>query len=401
MATSLIHKKSSTAGSAPTATDLQPGELALNLSDKKIYSKDTSGNIIEFSGEAAGVLLYAEKPVAQTTPSATGNNSLAFGSSSVSSGVSSVSFGEALAQGDYSIAINIQDNTNTYGALGFGSIAMGENSKADNIGALSIGESCTASGEKALAIGESSIAAGFEGFALGSQSEASGYRAFAAGFKSISSGSWSFSIGPREALASGHGSMAIGRFAEATGRHAVCISSTEFGESVASGEHSFAIGNKAEASIIGKMVYSGPNFGSLGDAQTGTQVLFATTLDGSSTISYLTSNGQNKSDDNQICLAPDSALTFSGTVIAREDSSDGSEYASWEIKGVALRDTGLNTIVLGYSTSTKTFSTTNASSWAISILADTSHGAITIRADGESSTNIRWVASIQTSEVKY
>ena len=47
MATKIIHKKSSVAGSVPQASDLQPGELAVNLADQIIYTKDTSGNIIE------------------------------------------------------------------------------------------------------------------------------------------------------------------------------------------------------------------------------------------------------------------------------------------------------------------------------------------------------------------
>ena len=46
MATKIIHKKSSVSGSQPSAIDLQPGELALNLADKIIYSKTTDGSII-------------------------------------------------------------------------------------------------------------------------------------------------------------------------------------------------------------------------------------------------------------------------------------------------------------------------------------------------------------------
>jgi len=47
MATKIIHKKSSVAGSVPLASDLQPGELAINLADQILYTKDTSGNVIE------------------------------------------------------------------------------------------------------------------------------------------------------------------------------------------------------------------------------------------------------------------------------------------------------------------------------------------------------------------
>ncbi len=47
MATKIIHKKSSSASSVPVAGDLEPGELAINLADKKLYSKTVGGTVIE------------------------------------------------------------------------------------------------------------------------------------------------------------------------------------------------------------------------------------------------------------------------------------------------------------------------------------------------------------------
>lgn len=49
MATKIIHKKSSVGGKVPLAADLEVGELALNLVDKKIYSKQTDGTVVEMS----------------------------------------------------------------------------------------------------------------------------------------------------------------------------------------------------------------------------------------------------------------------------------------------------------------------------------------------------------------
>lgn len=48
MATKIIHKKSSVAEKVPLTTDLEIGEIAINLVDKKLFSKDGNGNIIEF-----------------------------------------------------------------------------------------------------------------------------------------------------------------------------------------------------------------------------------------------------------------------------------------------------------------------------------------------------------------
>jgi hypothetical protein len=49
MATKIIHKKSSVASSIPSAGDLEPGEIAVNLADKKLYSKTTGGTVIELA----------------------------------------------------------------------------------------------------------------------------------------------------------------------------------------------------------------------------------------------------------------------------------------------------------------------------------------------------------------
>lgn len=52
MANTLILKKSSVPSKVPLASDLQVGELAVNLSDKKLYSKDAGGTVIELGGSS-------------------------------------------------------------------------------------------------------------------------------------------------------------------------------------------------------------------------------------------------------------------------------------------------------------------------------------------------------------
>ena len=46
MANKLILKRSSVAAKVPLAGDLEPGELAVNLTDQKLYSKKTDGTVI-------------------------------------------------------------------------------------------------------------------------------------------------------------------------------------------------------------------------------------------------------------------------------------------------------------------------------------------------------------------
>jgi hypothetical protein len=45
-------KRSETPGAAPTGADLAIGELAVNLVDKKIYSKKTDGTVVGLGGVA-------------------------------------------------------------------------------------------------------------------------------------------------------------------------------------------------------------------------------------------------------------------------------------------------------------------------------------------------------------
>lgn len=47
MANTIILKKSSTASAVPAAASLQPGEVAVNLADQKLYSKTVGGTVIQ------------------------------------------------------------------------------------------------------------------------------------------------------------------------------------------------------------------------------------------------------------------------------------------------------------------------------------------------------------------
>jgi len=48
MANAILHKRSSTAASVPTAAQVTLGELVMNVADGKIYLKRTDGAIVTF-----------------------------------------------------------------------------------------------------------------------------------------------------------------------------------------------------------------------------------------------------------------------------------------------------------------------------------------------------------------
>jgi hypothetical protein len=48
MANAILHKRSSTAASVPTAAQVTLGELVMNVADGKLYLKRTDGVIVTF-----------------------------------------------------------------------------------------------------------------------------------------------------------------------------------------------------------------------------------------------------------------------------------------------------------------------------------------------------------------
>ena len=59
MATVIKPKKSETANSVPTTSDIGVGEMAVNTADKKIYIRDSSDDIVTLGSAAAGATANA------------------------------------------------------------------------------------------------------------------------------------------------------------------------------------------------------------------------------------------------------------------------------------------------------------------------------------------------------
>lgn len=68
MANKIILKKSSVASKVPLATDLDIGEIAVNLADQKLYSKNASGTVILVGNSAVGTVtsVTGTSPVASS-----------------------------------------------------------------------------------------------------------------------------------------------------------------------------------------------------------------------------------------------------------------------------------------------------------------------------------------------
>lgn len=92
MPTTIKIKNSSTTGSVPAAGNLVQGELAINLADRKIFSKTAGGTVVELSGGARGAgsddIFYENgKTVTASYTLTTNKNAMSTGPITINSGV--------------------------------------------------------------------------------------------------------------------------------------------------------------------------------------------------------------------------------------------------------------------------------------------------------------------------
>ena len=275
------------------------------------------------------------------------------------SGQGAMALGGSYASGTDSFAAAVAANFSSYGATGTNSFAAGFQAKATGTNSIAIG------GQIGIA---SAIASGATSIAL-MHATASGNSSFAWG-KSIV-------FGPR---ASGDDSVVFGTD---------CLS-TQTG--------SYAFGRYAVSNIVGKFAFSSNFFVTRGDVQTGCVVLSRGTTN--TTPTALTT-ASVASTNNQVILPNNSAYAFTGIIVARQQASGGSDYAAWEIKGAIIRDANAASTSLGTYNINVLSKTAGASAWDVALSADTTNGGLAITVTGAAATNIRWVATVQTSEVTY
>jgi len=328
-----------------TVSESSNADAALNLTGSAVVYVSATAEDIPAVQE-----LYAENPVTPTAPSATGTNSVAIGNAAVASasdaagfgkranavGAESVALGESRASGLASFAALQVTTSASYGAQGSYTIALSRNSRATNTSAIAIGDNSSATGVESVSLGVSNTASG-------SRSNVTG------------------------------------------------------GElNTASASYSRVGGLRGVSSIKSKDVWSAGRFSSNGDAQTGTFVLRSDTTD--ATAEALTSDNGSATTDNQILLPNNSAYAFHGTVVARQQASQGTACAAWKVEGLIRREGSAGTTVLVNSATTVL---DNTPAWGMTLSADTTNGGLKIEVTGAAATNIRWVATINTSEVTY
>jgi len=293
---------------------------------------------VSAAGEASLALGYLTAALSNTS-TAIGANS-AYQGSQTATGAGAMALGGSRASGTDSFAAAIANNTSSYGATGANSVAMGFQTKATGATSLSLGQQSTASGAR---------------------------------------------------------SVAIGRFATASGAGSLAINTTAVGwTTTATQNGSIAIGDGASSVIRSKLAFTNYVFSASGDSQTGIFVLRSDTT--SDTPEALTTDNSTAGTTNQIILPNNSAYAFHGTIVARQQASAGTACAAWKIEGLIRREGSAGTTVLVNSATTVLDNTPN---WGMTLSADTTNGGLKIEVTGAAATNIRFVATISTSEVTF
>ena len=357
----------------------------------QVLTTDGSGAVTFATAGGGGTALelYAENPSSPTAPSATGTNAVAIGSGAKAHSTNAIGLGNnSWARSEKTFAV-------------FG------DAQPSSIAAVAIGLGTVSSGAAALALGRDSFALAASAISLG-KGRASGADSFGA---AITNNSASYG-------ASGANSVAIGSLSKASNTSAVCISKS----STASGANSGVFGGSSGTASGGAAIVIGGSSNTASGGKSTAKGYYGNT--NGITLKHATGGGPNKQGayyvlsysttdatpialntdswtpnaTNQVILPNNSAFAFSGTIVARQQASAGTASAAWKVEGLIRREGTAGTTVLVNSATTVL---DNTPAWGMALTADTTNGGLAITVTGAASTNIRFVATINTSEVTY
>jgi len=173
----------------------------------------------------------------------------------------------------------------------------------------------------------------------------------------------------------------------ATGANAVAIGSG----SSATATNTFATGDGSSARIEGMKAFANGQFSTSGDAQHGVYVLRNITTN--NTLTELFLDGIS----SQIIVPNNSVFTFDILLAARRTDATGGG-AAYRFIGAARKDATSGSVTfIGTPSKTVVGETNNA--WDAAVSVDNTTGAFRVRVTGENAKTIRWVATVQTTEV--
>ena len=265
---------------------------------------------------------------------------------------------------------------------------------------------------------QSAVVGGVDNTASGIQSSV------VSGTTNIASGTWAIACSGFNCTSSGQGSfVGSGSFLTASGAYSGVVSGASNtasggGSFVGGGEQNTASGSYATIpggfqsttrSLYARMSYASGQFSVIGDAQWGLHVLRRLTTDATASV-VLTADANTPGTANIPVLPNTSLYGFRIRVSCIQSAGTAGtigDCKAWDVFGAIKR--GANaaaTALLGTPTITVLGADTglgadNATGAVISITADTTRGGINVNVTGQVDKTLRWVASVETTEVDY
>ena len=209
----------------------------------------------------------------------------------------------------------------------------------------------------------------------------------------VNGGTQNSAGGESSAVSGGQGNNASASFAIVAGGNS----------NTSNGQYSAVIGGQrgTTRSITGNFVAPAsavPIASVSGVSQSALLLLGVATTD--ATATRLRSNTSAATTTNQVILPNNSAYVFQGTCIA--NVTGGSTTSGWKYEGVIKRGANAGTTALVAAvTPTVIAQDLAAATWVLAITADTTNGGIAVTVTGAAATTIRWVSTIETTEVTF
>lgn len=275
---------------------------------------------------------------------------------------------DQVASGDYSVVIGGSYNK---ASAGYSIIVGGSSNLASGSSSfIGGGQSCTASANYTVIGGGQNNSTSATNATVGG------------GYQNVASGQYSSIAGGRE-------NTSLGYYAAIPGGY----------QNTADGSYATVLGKRGNTfGIAGVVVESSDYVSNSGDAQRMRLTLSKSTTNATATV--LVSQIGSPSSSNQLMLQNAGAMTVTGIVIARQNTTGDTK--SWTFSASIKR--GANaaaTAMVASCTPTVVANDSGAASWALAVTADTTLGCLKVEVTGEASKTIRWVACVDAAQVLY
>lgn len=381
--------------------------------DKLVHYKNSSGVVLELFSASGGLTYFTEGENTSAPNGTVYVDSLTASSSSTNVDLAIV------PKGSGALLSNVPDNTAVGGnKRGIYAVDLqrarfaGYLIASGNYSVLGGGVNNTASGYQSIVAGgyyslasgsNSSVLGGTQNSATSTGSTVSGgqYNTASGSNGTVGGGNSNQATGFASLIPGGYGNVASGNYTQATGYYNTSnadYSYTYGHQNIASATYSGALGFLANTfGIKNRIAIASGQFASVGDAQISKFILKGSTTD--ATPTDITTDGSFYviGTNNYIRLSNQSSFAFTGNIVGKKSGT--TDTAMWKVEGLIVR--GINEASTTLVTSTVTL-VSNTPAWGTPTLsADTTIGCLRVQVIGAISTNIRWVGSIQTTEVIY